>query len=120
MKLDLSFAARDKRFARALRRVRPRLEGLCHEFAQVELRDPIHEAMLVTFTDDMPAGAFTVVPNSGEYFQVLAGCGPLRSDDELAADVFIGIRRAVRECPFSTPDAAVFAALLDRHQPPQA
>ncbi|NHZ41692.1 hypothetical protein [Massilia aquatica] len=113
MDLVISVAARDRLFAKAFRRVRPRLDPLCHAFAAVGMINPIHAALLIGLTDDRPPGDFAIVPNRDEYFQVLAGADPLWTDAQLHMAVLAVIRKTVIACPFSEPDREQFLRLLD-------
>ena len=115
MKLSISTCARDRRFTKAMRRIRPRFDALTKEFAETTMLDPIHDAILVGVTDDQPFGSFEEVPNNGGFFQVFAGCN-LDSDEELAKQLFQIVRRAIERCPFSIPDRQAFQALLGRHE----
>lgn len=115
MQLRLSVLARSREFSKAMRRVRESLQPLLDAFEAVELDHPIHEAVLVGITDEKDAEFFEEVENDDGFFQVLAGCRPTGTDDELIEVVFGILLRAVQLCPFATPDhkkiEAFFAAL---------
>ncbi len=50
MELRLSVMARDRQFAKAMRRVRQRIQPLLDAFADVQMLNPIHKAILVGVT----------------------------------------------------------------------
>jgi hypothetical protein len=112
MKLILSFAARDRLFGKAMRRVLPAFDSLSTEFAQTKLHDPIHDSILVALTDDLEPSYFEETPNNRGNFQVLMGVPRVTSDGELKLAVFERVKRAVVACPFSTPDKANFERLF--------
>lgn len=114
MQLRLSVLARDRKFSRAMRRVREKIQPLLDAFKLVELRDPIHQAILVGITDDRKPGYFEEVENNDGFFQVLAGCKFNGSEDELTADVFDILNKAVSLCPFSLPDQKMFDSVFER------
>lgn len=117
MQLRFSVMARDRKFSKAMRRVRERLQPLLNEFELVEMTDPIHEAILVGITDDQPADFFEEVTNNDGFFQVMAGVEFTGSDDELNESVFEILRKAATVCPFSRPDREAFDSLFDRMRP---
>ena len=88
MQLRLSTLARSRAFSKAIRRVRPKFQPLLEAFETVELKHPIHEAILVGITDDRPPDFFEEVETNDSFFQVMAGCTLRGGDDELAEDVF--------------------------------
>ena len=114
MQLRFSVCARDRAFSKAMRRVRARLQPLLDAFEEAALQHPIHEAILVGITDEKGAEYFQEVENDDGFFQVLAGCSFKGSDEELAEDVFCILQRAVRLCPFATPDHSTFETLFGR------
>ena len=73
MQLRFSVLARDRRFSKAMRGVRGKLQPLLDAFEETEL--------------------------------------------ELTEDVFAILHRAMRLCPFATPDHDTFEALFDRLRP---
>ncbi len=104
MDLRFSVLARDRHFAKAMRRIRPRFAQLFEAFAKMELANPIHEAILVGITDDQKPPFFEEVSNNDGFFQVLAGCDMRDSDEELTKEVLDILRRAATACPFSEVD----------------
>lgn len=117
MQLRFSVMARDRKFSKAMRRVREKLKPLLDAFEAVKMTDPIHEAILVGITDDQPASFFDEIENNDGFFQVLAGVEYNGSDDELAEQVFEILQRASKACPFSQPDRLVFDSLFDHMRP---
>lgn len=117
MQLRLSVLARNRTFAKAMRRVRIKLQPLIDAFEDIVLEHPIHEAILVGITDGQPAEFFEQVENNDGFFQVLAGCSVSSDDDELAENLFAILRKAMRACPFATPDYQAFEALFERLRP---
>lgn len=118
MQLLISVAASDRLFAKAFRRVRPRLDPLCEAFAAVGMINPIHAALLIGLTNDRPPDAYAIVPNRDGFFQVLAGVDPLSTDAQLRTAVLEVIRKTVIACPFSEPDREQFLRLLDHWDMP--
>jgi hypothetical protein len=114
MQLRLSVLARNRAFSKAMRRVRPKIQPLLDAFEATELEHPIHEAILVGITDDKGPEFFEEVENNDGVFQILAGCTHQGTDNELTADVFGILHRAVNLCPFATPDHDKFEALFAR------
>src|SRR6266446_6616957 len=104
MELRFSVLARDREFAKAMRRIRPRFASFVEVFATTELVNPIHQAILVGITDDKGPEFFEEVPNKDGFFQVLAGVRMKHSDVDLVKVVFDTLRRAAKACPFSKPD----------------
>lgn len=117
MQLRFSVMARDRKFSKAMRRVRERLQPLLDAFESVEMTDPIHEAILVGITDDQPSSFFDEVENNDGFFQVLAGVEFSGSDDQLTEAVFEILQKASKACPFSRPDREAFDSLFDRMRP---
>lgn len=117
MQLRFSVMARDRKFSKAMRRVRERLQPLLNEFELVEMTDPIHEAILIGITDDQPSGFFEEVPNNDGFFQIMAGVEFSGSEVELNESVFEILRKAAMACPFSRPDRAAFDSLFERMRP---
>lgn len=116
MELRFSVLARDRRFAKAMRRIRPRFAQLFEAFANTELANPIHEAILVGITDDQKPPFFEEVPNRDGFFQVLAGCDMKGSDEELTKEVFEILRRAATACPFSEVDHEKTQQIFDAQE----
>lgn len=114
MRLSLSVAARQRSFAKAMRRIRPTLEPMLESFAQVVLENPIHEAILVGISDDLPPGYIEEVPNADGFFQVLAGVDGAACDDALRTQVIAALKAAIAVCPFSQPDKDAFARMVQR------
>src|SRR5215471_5994160 len=104
MQLRFSVLARDRAFSKAMRRVRAKIQPLLDAFEATELNNPIHEAILVGITDDKRPEFFEEVENNDGFFQMLAGCSHRRTDNDLTADVFDILQRAVCRCPFTAPD----------------
>lgn len=117
MQLRLSTLARSRAFSKAIRRVRPKFQPLLEAFETVELKHPIHEAILVGITDDRPPDFFEEVETNDSFFQVMAGCTLRGGDDELAEDVFEILLKAMRLCPFAPPDRESFEVLFKRSRP---
>lgn len=115
MKLRLSVVARDRQFSKAIRRIRPRFDQLLKDFEKVELVDPIHEAILVGITDDKTDDYFEEVSNRDGFFQIMAGCGVIGSDEELTVRVFQILQKAATACPFSKPDKLSIQHVFDSH-----
>ena len=113
MELCLSVAARDRRFSRAIQRVRPRFEPLLDRVSKLELTNPIHSAILVGITDDNGSEHFREVPNDEGFFQVVAGCELQTSDGKLTRQVFEILRRATKACPLTPADQASVQAIFD-------
>jgi hypothetical protein len=109
--------ARDRMFMKAMRRVRERLQPLLDAFEQVEMIDPIHQAILVGITDEKGSEFFQEVENDEGFFQVLAGCSATAKDDSLVQSVFEILLRAAKACPFSVPDRAQFERIFEDHRP---
>ncbi|MEX0676769.1 MAG: hypothetical protein WD063_06810 [Pirellulales bacterium] len=116
MRLEFSAFARERSFAKAMHRIRPKLQPLLDELATIELQHPSYEAILVGITDDKDSEFFEEVPNDDGYFQVIAGCAPSESDSELAQQVFEILRQAVRACPLASADHELCEALFGRFE----
>lgn len=112
MKLSLSVAAQNPRFAKSIRRVRPAFDSFVDAFSRVEMDNPIHEALLIGLTDAKSEEYFEIIPNNDGFFQILSGIKKDAIEQELEAAIFNVIRRAVSVCPFSLPDKEKFATLL--------
>ena len=117
MQLRFSVLARNRAFSKSMRRVRTKLQPLLDAFEATALDHPIHEAILVGITDNMGPEFFEEVENNDGFFQVLPGCRQRDSDSELTEDVLEILHRAVRTCPFATPDHDKFEALFARFRP---
>jgi hypothetical protein len=117
MQLRFSVLARNRAFSKAMLRVRTKLQPLLDAFEATVLDHPIHEAIVVGITDDKGTEFFEEVENSDGFFQVLSGCSLRGTDDELTEDVFEILHRAVRTCPFATPDHGKFEAMFARLRP---
>ena len=104
MELSFSVLARDRQFAKVMRRVRPKLTPILAEFAKADLSSATHEAILVGITDDQGPEFFKEVPNKDGYFQVLVGC-KLEQDDARQLQHVLGIlHRATTAYAFSDSD----------------
>jgi hypothetical protein len=117
MQLRISVMARDRLFMKAMRRVRERLQPLLDAFEQVEMVNPIHQAILVGITDDKGEEFFQEVENDEGFFQVQAGCTFSKNDDRLVQSVYEILQRASKACPFSVPDREQFDRLFQDHRP---
>jgi hypothetical protein len=117
MKISLSIAAQDRLFSKAIRRVRPNFDVLFDAFYQVEITNPIYEAILIGLTDSEPAGYFEVIQNRDGFFQVLAGLKNDLDQSELKAELFNIIEQAVQSCPFTNSDKKRFTDLLQEWKP---
>jgi len=112
MNVSLSVASRDRRFSKAMQRVRKEFDSFFREFATLKLNNPIHEALLIGVTDDMSHGVIQVVPNKEGYYQVLVGCAAPMTDAELKEWLYHVLERVFAQCPFSESDKAIALALL--------
>jgi hypothetical protein len=117
MELRFSVMARDRRFSKALRGVRLKLQPLLDAFGRAELQHPIHKAILVGITDDKEPESLEEIENNDGFFQVVAGCLASRSESDLAEAVFSILLRAVRLCPFAKPDHEMFEELFAEMRP---
>ena len=117
MNLMLSFAARDRKFSKAIIRIYQRIKPLEKAFTAVGMQCPIHEAILVMVTDDMAPGLMNEVRNVDGFFQISAGCELRDTDEELLADVFEILLKAVRLCPFVPADLEKFERLFEEYRP---
>lgn len=100
-----------------MRRVRSRIQPLLDAFEVTKLEHPIHEALLVGITDDKAREFFEEIENNDGFFQVLAGCSQLGTDDDVTRDVFEILEKAVRSCPFASNDHQRFEELFARMRP---
>lgn len=117
MEVRLGSAARDRRFSRAMRRIRPGLQQVLNALWAVELQHPVFDAILIGVTDEHARGWYEEVPNSDGFFQVMAGCAPYTTDESLIDDVFQIIRSALILCPLAVPDRQALLEILDRNTP---
>lgn len=117
MQLRFSVLARNRTFSKAMRLVRLKIQPLLDAFEATELAHPIHEAILVGITDDKDAQYFEEIENNDGFFQVIAGCRQNGTIEEFARDVFEILQRAVRLCPFATPDRETFEDLFATFRP---
>jgi hypothetical protein len=117
MKISLNVAAQNRLFSKSVRRIRSSFDPLIDAFSQLEISNPIHEAILIGLTDAKAADHFEVIQNRDGYFQILAGMRSDAEDDELKVLLFNIIERAVQLCPFSTPDKNKFIYLLHEWKP---
>jgi hypothetical protein len=115
LKLSLSIAARDRLFAKTMRRLLPEFDRLKVDVSTIEMVNPIHEAMLIGMSDEQPAGSFEVVSNHDGFFQVLAGVEWPATGEQLKTSMEAIICEAIYRCPFSQPDRSQFSELLARH-----
>ena len=109
MKLSWSTCARNRAWSKAIRRIRPAFDSLETAFAAVELRHPIHEAILVGITDEHGKDYYQEVPNADGYFQALVGFDPTiglgaENDRRLEIALFEQLSRVILACPFATTD----------------
>jgi hypothetical protein len=86
--------------------------------AKVDLKHPIHEAILVGITDDRAKDSFEEVPNGDGYYQVLVGFDSsiglgAENDRQLKFALFQQLSKAILACPFSAPDRESVKAALD-------
>jgi hypothetical protein len=113
MELRFSVLARDSRFGKAMRRIRPRFAALTQSFAKIDFESAVHKAVLVGLTDDKGMDFFREVPNSDGFFQILAGCEFVESDSDLTKQVFASLRRAAMACPLSADDGKKVGGLFE-------
>ena len=88
-------------------------------FAALELKDPIHEAILVGVTDEHDKDFFEEVPNQDGYYQVLVGFDQsigLAADNDVKLEcaLYQQLSRAILACPFALPDRGCVKAALDQ------
>jgi hypothetical protein len=112
MDVSLSVAARDRRFSKAMFRARGEFDFFFREFAKLKLNNPIHEALLIGVTDDIPHDLMEVVPNKDGYYQVLVGCASPMTDEERKIWLYQLLERVFAQCPFSASDKTNALALL--------
>lgn len=113
MELNISVAARNRLFGKAVRRVYPALEELMRSF---ELKIPSRsesDAILVGLTDDKPDNYFVEIENSDGFFQVIAGCPLPTTDRKLIEAIAERVLRAVKECPMKDKDAQLAMVMID-------
>jgi hypothetical protein len=113
MKLALSAAAKSREFSRCFQRARKLLSTLIEQFSSVEMVSPIHESILVGLSDSLPADYFEEVQNRDGFFQVLAGVDVPITQEALVCHMLFIVERAVRRCPFASPDRQAFLQLLE-------
>lgn len=104
MKVSFSVAARDRAFAKAMRRIRPDFRVLLERLDQVQLDGPTPLAILIGLADGIPDGTFDEVQNSDGYFQELVGCSLKETDDQIKNYVFNSLRSSVARCPLPDVD----------------
>lgn len=113
MDLSVSLLAHDRIFAKAMRRIRPRIESLAQGFRSVEMDSPLDEALLISFVDKKAPTFFEEVPNLDGYYQVIVGVPPGAPDDELFRHVVSMVREAITRYQFSDPDRRAFLDFMD-------
>ena len=104
MEIGFGVAARERRFSKAMRRVRPRLGSLFDAIESTILSEPHPDTLLLGVTDEKKNDYFEIVPNQDGFFQVLAGLEMVDSEAELVDSVVAILHRAIRECPLSSKD----------------
>ncbi len=104
MELRFSVLARNRQFAKAMRRIRSRLAPLTEGIADAGLKNARYQAILVGITDEKGPDYFAEVPHCDGFFQILAGCQLTECDTNLANQVFAILGRAALSCPLSAAD----------------
>jgi hypothetical protein len=64
MELSFSVLARNRQFAKAMRRIRPLFAPLVERFAEADLPSAIHQAILIGITDDKGPAFFKQIFDS--------------------------------------------------------
>lgn len=112
MQLGLGCATRHRAFGKMFRRVANALEPLIQALGdlRIDLRD--HDGLLIGVTDDKCHEFFEIVENSERFLQVLVGCRPDVTDEELHQHLIATTLRLVRLCQLTSADLQHCETLL--------
>ena len=119
MRLGVSYLSHEKKFHKAMRRIRPIIDSIEEQFEAVVLKNPIHEAILIGLIDEKPTSYLEEIPNRDGYFQVNFGVGHYNDianegDSNLTALVVEKIIEAIKLCPFSKVDLEQYEKCFTR------
>jgi len=115
MWLSVGYLARHRAFSRLFRQVRRQLQPTIAAFDVLKIKNPMCNALLVDFTDEEGRDYFEVVENSDQFFQVLVGCCPEISEEQLIQHMIEALLRVVRLCPIASEDRARCETLFSAH-----
>jgi hypothetical protein len=99
MRLNLSTAARDRRFGSRVRRASRKADALGKLLAEVRREGDFPTAILLMVTDELAPGVVEEESDSEEYFQVMIGLTPTASEEELHDEIVSAVSTAVEMCP---------------------
>lgn len=118
MRFRLSVAARSRAFSRAMRRVRPTVQLAIDNLAQVELKHPTWNEVLVGITDEHGDTYNETVQNNDDSLQVLVGfpndidLSP--ANDRAILTAMLGqLQSVVRKCGLTPEDEAHVIGILN-------
>jgi hypothetical protein len=116
MNISMSVLAQHRQFGKNVRAIRADFDAFFHEFAQIIMVNPIHDAILIGLIDARPADYFEIVPNRDGFFQTIGGIDPAETGHRLKVAIFKIIAKSIEACPFSNPDRAQFSKLIAKWQ----
>jgi hypothetical protein len=104
MQLGLGCATRHRAFGKRFRRVANAIEPLIQALGELRIDHRDHDGLLVGVTDDHCQEFFEIVENSERFLQVLVGCRPDVTDEELHQHLIATIRRVIGLCPLTSEE----------------
>ena len=104
MRLSFGCGTRHRAFGKMFRRVANELEPFIHAFGELSIDHPDYDALLIDITYDEAPNFFELVENKERYLQVLAGCRPDVTADELHHHLIATTQRIIRLCPLTSKE----------------
>jgi hypothetical protein len=104
MQLGLGCATRHRAFGKMFRRVANSLEPLIKALGQLRIDHRDYDGLLIGVTDDQCQEFFEIVENSERFLQVLVGCRPDVTDEELHLHLIVTARRVIGLCPLTSEE----------------
>ena len=112
MQLGLGCVTRHRAFGKMFRRVANSLEPLIQALAELRIEHGDHDGLVIGVTDDKCQEFFEIVKNSERFLQVVVGCRPDVTDEELHQHLIATTLRVIRLCQLTPEDLKSCETLL--------
>lgn len=124
MNFSIAVVSKNRIYTKSFQRVMVDLQPLINALENIEMKNPMGDAILVMASDEGDLKPFEIVeiPNKDALFQYTVGIKDYVSDDELKMDLFLMLRLIVKKVPFAISDheqyEGVFQAMESKFTSP--
>jgi hypothetical protein len=118
MQIQLSIAARNRQFSRAMKRVRPLVQDKLNLIEELRLKNPTWDVVLLAITDEYDFDRLEIIPNNDDVLQIINGFPSAldlsqSNDANICSAVLQCVRNSVHECRLTPDDYAMIEAILN-------